>query len=297
MASRDTALIERLELKQHFFLHHRSRDTDYHYFHAHQGFELLLVHQGRGQALIGEQLVQVESGSLLLFQPFQLHRIHMSAEMVYERSVLVFDPALLDTQLASFPVLQRFYRALWQRRLPLQHLALGELAIEAERVFDHGAVALSSASGERRIEELTLLCLALLQLLRRIYEAADASLDEPGTRPRNLRVAEQAMQWLEQRYGEPFQLARMAEALYVSPSHLSRVFHQETGVTLTEYLTARRLREACLLLKATRLPVREIAGRIGLNNQPYFARLFRTHLGVTPLRYRNQGAATETQDA
>lgn len=288
MVYRDAGLIEPIALKDHFFLNYKSRHTDYFFFHAHQGLELLFVHQGIGQAIVGEQFVQVAGGSLLLFQPYQLHRIHMDPGVEYIRSILVFDPALVDSQLQAFPALRHFFRLLWQSELPAQHFALGELSGEASQVLATGAAALQTADSERRLEELCLMVIAMLQLLRRAFAAGEAMLPGLAERPRALRYAEKAMQWIEGHYHEEFHLHRMADELYVSPSHLSRLFHQETGATLTEYLTARRLREACLLLAATKLPVRDIAQRIGLSNLAYFGKLFKKHFAMTPVQYRNR---------
>ncbi|MDI4645138.1 AraC family transcriptional regulator [Cohnella hashimotonis] len=288
MSSPSASLIETIELKNHYSLNYLSRHPDYFYFHAHQGMELLYVHQGSGQAIVGDQLVQVAEGSLLLFQPYQLHRIHMNAETAYVRTVLVVDPAVMDAQLASFPSLNRFFRQLWQGDLVIQHIALGEHAAEAELLLAHGAAAMRQAGdqSERQTEEWTLLFVGLLQLLRRLYTAAGGQVSGPDAPLRNLRYAEKSMQWIESHFQEAFDLSRMAEALFVSPAHLSRLFHLETGTTLTDYLKARRLREACLLLAATSLPVRDVARRIGLTNVPYFAKLFKKHVGVTPLQYR-----------
>ncbi|THF72910.1 helix-turn-helix domain-containing protein [Cohnella fermenti] len=287
MPQRTFALIERLDLTDHFFLNYRIREAEYHFFHAHQGIEWLFVHGGSGQAIAGDQLVQVESGSLLMFQPYQLHRIHMSPDTEYVRSVFVFDPVVLDARLDGFPALRRFLRFLWQSELPLQHLELGPLAAEAAPLLRSGAEAVRTADSlERRQEEWALLSIGLLQLIRRAYSADGERLSELDARPRPLRYAEKAMQWIERHYQEEFQLNRMAEELFVSPSHLSRLFHQETGTTLSEYLTARRLREASLLLAATNLPVRDIGRRIGLTNFPYFGKLFKKHFGVTPAKYR-----------
>ncbi|WP_168120471.1 AraC family transcriptional regulator [Paenibacillus sp. HB172176] len=285
-----SGLIERIELKEQFFLHHRVRQSEYYYFHAHQGIEILFIHEGEGQVIIGDQLAQVSKGSLLLIQPYQLHKIHMRDELGYERSVLVFDPSAIDSRLAAFPALQRFYRSLWRSKLPVQHFALNGngLAPEAERLLTHCQGALQAAERERRLEEIALTVVALLQLLRRVFPSDETTLDDIASHPRSMRYAEKAMQWIEAHFNEEFQLSRLADDLFVSPSHLSRLFHQETGATLTEYITARRLREACLLLTATALSAGEIAGRVGLKNAPYFGRLFRRNIGMTPVQYRNR---------
>lgn len=294
MNREQAGLIEQIELKESFLLNYGVRLPDYYYFHAHQGMELLLVHQGSGQIIAGDQLVHAGPGSLLLFQPYQLHKIHMNADAPYERSVFLFEPATLDARLTAFPSLQRFFRVLWQSELPVQHFPLGELESEAKLTLASCAQAIQAADPEQRLEELSLTAIVLLRLLRRAFPAVAAELTSLAARPRSMGYAEQAIQWIEAHFAEDFQLGRLADELYVSPSYISRLFHQETGATLTEYITVRRLREACILLAATELPVREIALRIGLTNMPYFGRLFRRNFGMTPMEYRKRRRAGES---
>ena len=58
--------------------------------------------------------------------------------------------------------------------------------------------------------------------------------------------------------------------------------------------SGRRLETACLLLRSTALPVREIAFRLCFPDEHYFSSLFHRKLGLTPSAYRPaQGAVRE----
>ena len=50
----------------------------------------------------------------------------------------------------------------------------------------------------------------------------------------------------------------------------------------------RRLETACLLLRGTSLPVREIAAHLCFSDEHYFSSLFRQKIGVSPLAYRRE---------
>jgi AraC-like DNA-binding protein len=78
----------------------------------------------------------------------------------------------------------------------------------------------------------------------------------------------------------------MAAALHLSPYHISHLFKRHTGVTLSDYMTNRRLREACALLANTDKQVGDIAREVGGFSAPYFCQLFKKHKGVTPQSYR-----------
>lgn len=81
-------------------------------------------------------------------------------------------------------------------------------------------------------------------------------------------------------------LERLATELYVSPSHISHVIHQETGKPLSKHITARRIQEGCKLLRTTANPIHEIGRRIGYGSAAYFCRVFKKMMGVTPEQFR-----------
>jgi two-component system, response regulator YesN len=80
-----------------------------------------------------------------------------------------------------------------------------------------------------------------------------------------------------------------AQHVSISPSHLSKVFSQETGQTFIEYVTATRIRKAMELLNSTNAKSYEVAHQVGYNDAHYFSHLFRKITGMTIRDYRKQG--------
>jgi AraC-like DNA-binding protein len=78
----------------------------------------------------------------------------------------------------------------------------------------------------------------------------------------------------------------LASKIGMSRAAFARRFRDLVGQPMFEYLTALRMQRARELLRETRLPVYEIAGRVGYESDMAFARTFRKHTGVTPARYR-----------
>lgn len=81
-------------------------------------------------------------------------------------------------------------------------------------------------------------------------------------------------------------LQSVADSLYVSAPHLSRMFHRETGENFGTYLTRKRMNEAKLLLKNTNLKMYEIAEKTGYTSQHYFSNAFKKAAGISPADYR-----------
>lgn len=81
-------------------------------------------------------------------------------------------------------------------------------------------------------------------------------------------------------------MADHAEALGVTPTHLTRVCKAETGKTAAALLTERQLHAARTLLISSDLPMRDIASRLGFGSPAYFTRFITQHTGQTPSALR-----------
>lgn len=80
----------------------------------------------------------------------------------------------------------------------------------------------------------------------------------------------------------------MASLLNLSPKYLSDLLKQETGKTALELIHLYVISEAKNMLVAGDNSISEIAYRLGFENPPYFSRLFKKEVGISPKEYKNQ---------
>ncbi len=92
--------------------------------------------------------------------------------------------------------------------------------------------------------------------------------------------------WLDKHYNEPFSASRLEKKFFLSYKRMAAVFKEEQGMTMQQYHTERRMMIACDLLKATPLPVNEIAADLGYDDPLYFSRCFHAKYGLSPRSYR-----------
>lgn len=81
-------------------------------------------------------------------------------------------------------------------------------------------------------------------------------------------------------------LSAQARLLDVNPNYLSTVFKKETGRTLTEYVTGKRIEHAVFLLNSTNMQIQTIAQYCGIPDICYFTKTFKKIVGKTPTEYR-----------
>lgn len=77
-----------------------------------------------------------------------------------------------------------------------------------------------------------------------------------------------------------------AALLHVNPSYLSTIFKKETGQTLTQYVTGKRIAHAKELLTTTSFQIQTVALQCGIHDICYFTKLFKSYTGKTPTEYR-----------
>ena len=99
---------------------------------------------------------------------------------------------------------------------------------------------------------------------------------------------EKAKHYLTDHLTQEIRTDDIAEAVGLSPYHLSRLFKTHTGLTLREYLTRERIEAAKQLLATSDRTIPQIASLLRFCDQSYFTMVFRRQTGQTPGEYRNK---------
>lgn len=102
-----------------------------------------------------------------------------------------------------------------------------------------------------------------------------------------------AVLYMKGHAGEDLNQDEVARRIGMSRSYFSQCFKRfASGEPFGDALRRLRLAAAKELLRATDLPIRDIAGRVGFEDDKYFSRLFRDRTGMLPSEYRSalQGA-------
>ncbi|TDF93261.1 response regulator transcription factor [Paenibacillus piri] len=95
-------------------------------------------------------------------------------------------------------------------------------------------------------------------------------------------------EYIDTHYYENFTLARLAEMSYMSVSHFSMLFKKTTGQTCLNYINQIRIHRAKKLLQEPDLKIYEIADMVGYSSMPYFNRIFKQLVMITPAEYRRR---------
>ncbi len=107
-----------------------------------------------------------------------------------------------------------------------------------------------------------------------------------GIQPTPLAIA--VASWTQRHLSDPTDTEKLARELHYSRPHLSRIFREETGMTLTDFILTKKSEEAARLLAYTDKSLVAISDYLGFSSQSHFARVFKKYIGMTPSEYRTQ---------
>ena len=95
-----------------------------------------------------------------------------------------------------------------------------------------------------------------------------------------------AAEYIRIHTGDAITLNSVADALGLSPGHLSRVFRKEMNISLVDYIRKRKIDAAKDMLFSTNLSIMEISCQLSFSSQSHFIQVFREETGMTPGKYR-----------
>jgi two-component system response regulator YesN len=91
---------------------------------------------------------------------------------------------------------------------------------------------------------------------------------------------------IDNNYGHDLSLDHLSDVFYISPSYISKIFKEETGENLSNYIFNVRIENAKRLLRNTNFKIQRISNDIGYDDYRYFCTVFKRATGLTPLQYR-----------
>lgn len=269
----------------HYAYRRKSTGSDWYKgtFHAHQGLEILIIHEGKGKFIVDQKSYEVTPGMLCVFQPYQLHHIQMemTERTPFVRSIIQFEPLLYDTYFEKWPSLFAFYKGLLTSKLPTPCLYNLDEADQFHTVFQ-----IWENRKQTNADEFSLFLVSFFYQFKSVWERYQHQVEISAIRTPS--QVERILAWLEARYTEPLSLNKIANELHLSPYHISHRFKEWVGMTLSDYLNERRLQEAVKLLTTTNNTVAQIGETIGLENCSYFCKIFKNKFGLSPHQYRKK---------
>lgn len=255
----------------------RAQEFEYHY---HDFDKIVLLMGGKVTYMVEGTAYFLRPGDLLLVGRDQVHRPVIDPNEPYDRIVIWAEEGFLKKHSSPDCPLDQCFRLADRRGFDLMRLdadtrrTLQGLVDRLEQSFKE------EGFGAGLLRESYFL--QLMVFVNRIMLDDMTVLDE--TTGREDGKIRQIMRYIGEHLGEELSVEQLAGQIYTSKYHFMRRFKAETGVTVHQYVTQKRLFLAARLLRGGTPAVRA-AEECGFEDYSTFVRAFKKAFGKTPREY------------
>ena len=257
---------------------HRMSGGRHQVIHRHEFIELVYIADGKAVESIDGKEYEVERGDMLFIDLGSTH--NFTTHEGFTHVEIFFSPALLEGGAVT----------------PQNALSLLSLSLFKEMRGEEGGGKVTFTGEDLREVEFILAAMQreyesersdasslmesylniLLTKMRRKSEEASGDKD----------VWEKLKAYIDAHFEEELSLSTLAGKSFYNPSYFSRTFKKKFGASPTEYIRARRMEHAKLLLVTEDSSVEDILHRVGFSDRSAFYHAFSAATGMTPAEYR-----------
>ncbi|MNJ38802.1 Arabinose operon regulatory protein [compost metagenome] len=123
------------------------------------------------------------------------------------------------------------------------------------------------------------------QLLYRILEYYSEQIRQSMAVNRPFNI-EDIKDYIDQHYFEDIKISMFTEKYFLSREYLMKLFKQQFGYGIHEYMQKVRMDKACVLLDDPTLKIQDISEMLGYKDKNYFSKAYRNYYGESPSEYR-----------
>ena len=269
-------MIEAQRMKQFHYEHITIRDTMVPYVfhrnciinknhkflaHWHESIELVHIFEGECEIMIDTECHQARVGDIICVNSEQIHCLNTATSAKYD--ALIIPPSYL--QKCSLPT-----------DVLLQTKLLDEKAII---LYD----IIKCEAHERKVFYKTAqnaaLNTLLVYLFRNFSEERNGAVQHTKVRHDLIR---RCIDFIHHNYLSDISTSDISAELGITVNYLCSYFKKSTGTTIKKYINELRCYDAEAMLYSGQYTVMEVGANCGFDNMAYFAKTYRSIIGVNP---------------
>lgn len=248
-------------------------------FHNHDGHELLLVLGGSMNFYTESGGARLARGDLICVHEYAFHRGELLTKDKYDRIVINVRGGYLSGLSSPFTDLESCFLQNPVNPLNVIHLA----EYEVEKVKEYAQALQESLRGENPGDELlsdAFLKLILVMVLRHFMDR------EPCRHTQIMpQLVVDTFAYIEDHLSEEISLKRLEEHIHHNGTYISRRFKRITGISLQQFILAKKITLSCRLLREG-YPPGDVCFMTGFNNYSNYSRTFSKQMGISPKKYQ-----------
>jgi AraC-like DNA-binding protein len=246
--------------------------------HRHPYFQILYVERADGRHIVDHALYENMKDEVYLICPGQVHCWEDVTDAIGMR-IYFNEDFLIDSTLSV--------NAIWELNLLREMGGAAIKLTDIERTQIDQIINMMFREHKHKSQEYASVVRSFLNvLLIQLYRIFQR--ESEGTWPlqRRTSLVENFQKLVGQHVAERRSVKFYADRLDVSMGYLNEQVKRQMGMTPGEYVKKTAVTEAKRLIANTNLSMAEIAQSLGFTDGSYFCRLFKTEMGMTPMKFK-----------
>lgn len=257
---------------------HPSGTVDF--YHTHDFFEINYVYEGECVNMVEKQHVYMKTGDFMLIHPGTFHTVYADTDSKVV-NILIKDDFFEDKFMGVNGVgdghLALFINSAKKKTYYSYVMCPAEF-VKSE--FE----SLMAEEVENKINSAMMQEALILHIIIKLLRNVEKS-NISDVRMSRSNVLSEIIQYMMDNY-KTTSLADVSREFGYSQTHVCRMFSTKSEKTFVGTLNEIRMEKALSYLKNPRYKISEIASVLGYDSIEYFYRLFKSHHGITPQKFR-----------
>jgi AraC-like DNA-binding protein len=286
----------------------------------HNSHELLYLREGKIEAVIGGETVQLTKGSVVVIRPLVRHKLIIKsgkADMLNLYFGFVHDTT--DLKLTKETGNSKSVQAKTNSAGPSVSIpgSLAKISLESflkfadlcitednemtrlpffvikgneKKEINQLAERIVTENAENRYAKDLMVHTLTFELMIILSRALRGEWEE-NLRVKNGKAKELvaiAKQFMDENFDQGITVSEAAAYVFLSQGYFTRAFRDDTGISPMNYLMKKRIEKACKLLQNNEIKVSAISLQSGFSSPQRFNVAFRKQMGMTPMEYRKK---------
>ena len=249
----------------------------------HDFWEMVYIDKGSVMIKTENKETVLNQGEVIFHKPNEFHAIR-----AYES-----EPDFFVISFVSQSPTMSFFEGYRKKLDKNLHPFISSIIKEAESAFvipknDTNLKKLCKKA-DAPIGSEQLIKIYLEQLLIQLIRKSSAKMEFavfPSKESLETHLITEIKDFVEENLEKRFKISDICQYTGYSKSFLCKIFKDQTGVTILEYITKRRIKRARQMIREKGMNFAQISDRLAFDNPQYFSRVFKRVTGITPTEFK-----------
>ncbi|MBQ0110593.1 MAG: helix-turn-helix transcriptional regulator [Oscillospiraceae bacterium] len=241
----------------------------------HEEIEMKCFYEGNSTLLIGDNLVEVEAGDVVVMNPYELHATLHQGTVPGKYYIIMISPDFFQAN--------GCYELDLKNLLFTKHMRFQTLFKNNRTLCDVFEKIVKETEEQKPYYKVTVTGL-IFELFTYIIREGMHKDENPKNSSAFTTYSsiEPALRYIRDYYSQPLKMDDLVAQCNICKQYFCRVFKNVTGKTAMEYLRDYRLQVANTLIINTDKNMMKIAEMCGFPSENYFVRCYKKYYGISP---------------